>query len=58
MKVFVLQAQGFGDNEFEFYNIGVFSNKVDAEQAQRNCIAEGLEDDMEIVTKIETWDML
>ena len=58
MKVFVLQAQGFGDNEFEFYNIGVFSNKADAEQAQRNCIAEGLEDDMEIVTKIETWDML
>ena len=57
MKVFVLQAQGFGDDEFAFYNIGVFRNKVDAEQAQRNCIAEGLEDDMEIVTNIETWDM-
>ena len=58
MKVFVLQAQGFGDNEFEFYNIGVFSNRVDAEQAERNCIAEGAEDEMEVVTNIEEWDML
>ena len=26
MKVFVLQAQGFGDNENEFYNIGVYKS--------------------------------
>lgn len=38
MKVFVLQAQGFGDNEYEFYNIGVYSTKEGIEQAQEEVL--------------------
>mgnify|MGYP006276498499 FL=1 len=50
--------QGYGDDEFAFENIGVYSSKVNAEMAQRNAIAEALEDnDLEIVTNIEVFDM-
>ena len=58
MKAYVLQVQGYGDDEFAFENIGVYSSKVNAEMAQRNAIAEALEDnDLEIVTNIEVFDM-
>ena len=56
-KVFVLQAQGYGDREDEFYNVGVYSSKINAETAQRNFIAEALEDDLDAVTQIETWEL-
>lgn len=39
-KVYVLQAQGWGDNEDEFYNIGVYSDRIYAETAQRNAEVE------------------
>ena len=56
-KVFVLLAQGYGDREDEFYNVGVYSSKVNAETAQRNFIAEALEDGLEAETQIETWEL-
>jgi hypothetical protein len=56
-KVFVLQAQGYGDREDEFYNVGVYSSKVNAEMAQRNFIAEALEDGLDAETQIETWEL-
>ena len=56
-RVFVLLAQGYGDREDEFYNVGVYSSKVNAETAQRNFIAEALEDDLDAVTDIEEWEL-
>jgi hypothetical protein len=56
-KVYVLLAQGYGDREDEFYNVGVYSSKVNVETAQRNFIAEALEDGLDAVTNIETWEM-
>ena len=47
-KVYVLQAQGLGDNEYEFYNVGVYSSIANLEAAKQNFINEwdagGLED--------------
>ncbi len=47
-KVYVLQAQGLGDNEYEFYNVGVYSSVAKLEAAKQNFIREwaagGLED--------------
>jgi hypothetical protein len=44
----VLQAQGLGDNEYEFYNVGVYSSVAKLEAAKQNFINEwaagGLED--------------
>jgi hypothetical protein len=47
-KVYVLQAQGLGDNEYEFYNVGVYDSVSKLETAKQNFINEweagGLED--------------
>ena len=56
-KVYVLQAQGWGDSEDEFYNMGVYDSKVAVETAQRNLIAEALEDGLDAITKIEEWEL-
>jgi hypothetical protein len=46
--IYVLQAQGLGDNEYEFYNVGVYSSVAKLEAAKQNFINEwdagGLED--------------
>jgi len=46
--IYVLQAQGLGDNEYEFYNVGVYSSVAKLEAAKQNFInewaADGLED--------------
>ena len=46
--IYVLQAQGLGDNEYEFYNVGVYSSVAKLERAKQNFINEwaagGLED--------------
>lgn len=58
MKAYVLQVQGWGDDEDEFVNVGVYSSKVNAETAQRNAISEWAEDTGgELVTQIEVFDM-
>ena len=57
-KVFVLQVQGWGDDEDEFVNVGVYSSKVGAETAQRNAISEWAEDTGgELITQIETFEL-
>jgi hypothetical protein len=57
-QVYMLQVQGWGDDEYEFVNIGAYSSKVNAEMAQRNAISEWAEDTGgELVTKIEVWEL-
>ena len=34
--MFVLQAQGLGDNEYEYYNIGVYDSVDNLETAKQN----------------------
>lgn len=56
-KVYVLLAEGYGDREDAFYIVGAFSSKVNAEMGQRNFVAEALEDGLDAVTQIETWEL-
>jgi hypothetical protein len=56
-KMFVLQAQGWGEREDEFYNMGVYDSKVGAETAQRNLISEALDDGLDAITKIEEFEL-
>ena len=57
-KVYIVQVLGWGDNENAFYNTGVYSSRVNAETAQRNLIAEALEDGLEdVVTNIEEMEL-
>jgi len=57
-KVYILTVQGWGDDEDAFYNTGVYSSRVNAETAQRNLIAEALEDGLEdVVTNIEEMEL-
>ena len=57
-KVYVLQAQGFGDSEYEFANIRVFSSKEKLETAlasmQQDWLTDGLED---VVTNVEEYTL-
>lgn len=48
--VYILQAQGFGDNEYEFYNIGAFSTRAKLDAALTELQDEY---DMEVVTNVE-----
>jgi len=56
--VFVLQAQGFGDNENEFYNIGVYDSIDNLNNAKENCIREAYDDGItEVVFNIEEFEV-
>jgi hypothetical protein len=48
-KVYVLQAQGLGDNEYEFYNIGVYDSISKLETAKQNFTSEWAKDGLEDV---------
>lgn len=52
-KVYILQVQGWGDDEFEFVNISAHSTQALAEQAAIDLAQQALADDLEAVTKIE-----
>ena len=56
-KVFVLQAQGFGDNEYEFYNIGVFSSMERVKEEMRTVQAECGSDDYRVQFIIEDYEV-
>ena len=43
-KVYVLQAQGLGDNEYEFYNVGVYDSIDSLENAKQNFTREWYDD--------------
>ena len=56
--IFVLQAQGLGDNEYEFYNVGVYDSISNLENAKQNFTREwqagGLTD---VVFNVEEYEV-
>ena len=52
-KVYIVQVQGWGDDEDAFYITGAYSTKEKAEDAERNIITEAEADELEVVTQIE-----
>jgi hypothetical protein len=56
--MYVLQAQGLGDNEYEFYNIGVYDSVDSLENAKQNFTREwqagGLTD---VVFNVEEYEV-
>ena len=56
-KMYVLQAQGWGDNENEFYNIGVYDSIDSLENAKQNCIREAYDDELEVVLNVEVFEV-
>jgi hypothetical protein len=58
MTVYILQAQGLGDNEFAFYNTGVYSTLEFAQNAEQNLIRESHDDGLtDIATNIEMLEL-
>ena len=56
--MYVLQVQGWGEDEDAFENVGVYDSRVGAETAQRNLISEAIEDGIEdVVTNIEEFEL-
>ena len=57
-KVYVLQAQGLGDNEYEFYNIGVYDSISNLERAKQNftreCYDNGL---LDVVLNVDEYEV-
>jgi hypothetical protein len=56
-KVYILQAEGFGDSESEFYNIAVFSTLAKLNAQLVVLQAEWAADDMQVVTNIEEMEV-
>ena len=58
MKVYIAQAQGLGDNEDEFYNMGTYNTLAKAElgveQLLEDWEADG-NDREDVVYEIEAW---
>jgi hypothetical protein len=56
--MYVLQAQGLGENEYEFYNIGVYDSIDTLENAKQNFTRDmhnnGLED---VVLNVEEYEV-
>ena len=56
MQVYIVQVQGWGDSEDEFYNVGAYSTRAKAEAALEDLLvqweADGGERD-EVVHEIE-----
>jgi len=51
--VFVVQAQGFGDDENAFENIAAFSTRVLADEYVSDLEEQDAADDMEFVYRVE-----
>ena len=57
-KVYVLQAQGFGDNENEFYNIGVYNSIDNLENAKQNLVREAYDDGLtDVVLNVDEYEV-
>jgi len=57
-KVYVLQVQGWGDDEDAFYNTGVYSTKAKALAAEKTLLKEAAADGMpDAVTQIEALEL-
>jgi predicted N-acyltransferase len=58
MTVYILQAQGIGDLEDAFYNVGVYSTHELAQNAEQNFVRDFVsEEGFEIATNIEMLEM-
>ena len=58
MTVYILQAQGLGDLEDAFYNIGVYSTHEKATNAEENFVRDFLsEEGFDVATNIEMIEM-
>ena len=56
--MYVLQAQGLGDDEYAYENIGVYSSKERAENALQNFVRECYDDGLSsIETRIEEFEL-
>ena len=56
-RVYVLQAQGFGDDEDAYENIGVFSSQEKLESTLASLEEEWAEDELEVVTNVEEFEL-
>jgi len=57
-KVYVLQAQGWGDNEDEFYNVGVYDSTDSLENAKQNLTREAYDDGLtDVVLNVEEFEV-
>ncbi len=58
MTVYILQAQGLGDLEDAFYNVGVYSTHELAQNAEQNFVRDFVsEEGFEIATNIEMLEL-
>jgi len=56
--MYVLQAQGLGDNEYEFYNIGVYDSVDSLENAKQNFTRECNDDGLlDVVLNVEEFEV-
>jgi hypothetical protein len=57
-KVYVLQVQGWGDDEDAFYNTGVFDNIDSLENAKQNLVREAYDDGLtDVVLNVEEFEI-
>ena len=56
-RVYVLQAQGFGDDEDAYENIGVFTSRDKLESTLAELEEEWAEDELEVVTNVEEFEL-
>jgi hypothetical protein len=57
-KVYVLQVQGWGDNEDEFYNTGVYDSIDSLENAKQNLVREAYDDGLtDVVLNVEEFEV-
>ena len=56
--VYVLQAQGLGDNEYEFYNVGVYDSVDNLENAKQNFTREMHDEGLlDVVLNVEEYEV-
>jgi hypothetical protein len=56
--VYVLQAQGLGDNEYEFYNVGVYDSVDSLENAKQNFTREWYDNGLtDVVFNVDEYEV-
>jgi len=52
-KIYIVQVQGWGDDEAAFYNTGAYSTKAKADEALAQLVAQAQADELDVVTNME-----
>jgi hypothetical protein len=52
-KIYIVQVQGWGDDEDAFYNTGAYSTKAKADEALAQLVAQAQADELDVVTNME-----